>query len=91
MLDGITGLIVPPRDPARLADVILSLNNDPAMRASYGAAGLRRVGEHFTMERCVALHDALYRMLLAGGKPAAVAGIAAKGRVSPSARATPRT
>ena len=91
VLDGITGLIVPPRDPARLADAILSLNNDPAMRASYGAAGLRRVREHFTMERCVALHDALYRTLLAGGKPAAVADIAAKGRFSPSARATPRT
>lgn len=40
--DGRTGVLVPPRDPAALADAILALARDPAGRARIAAAGRAR-------------------------------------------------
>ena len=37
--DGVTGLLVPPRDPQRLAEALLTLLDDPARAAAMGAAG----------------------------------------------------
>jgi starch synthase len=34
--DGVTGVIVPPRDPAALAAAIVRLADDPALRTSLG-------------------------------------------------------
>jgi glycosyltransferase involved in cell wall biosynthesis len=51
VLDGETGMLVPPRDEAALGDAVLSLLADPARRESFGAAGRSRVHEKFTMER----------------------------------------
>jgi glycosyltransferase involved in cell wall biosynthesis len=51
MQDGITGLIIPPADPASLARAIASLIDDPTKLASFGRAGKQRVAEHFTMQR----------------------------------------
>ena len=36
--DGVTGLIVPPRDPRRLADAVLRLADDPTLRRRLGDA-----------------------------------------------------
>ncbi len=69
VIDGETGLIVPPRDPARLAQAIIRLAADPALRAKLGTAGRRRVQEHFALDRCVEAYERLYRELLAGGTP----------------------
>lgn len=49
--DGETGLIVPPRDPDRLARAVLSLLDDPARARAMGRLGSRRVAERFTPER----------------------------------------
>ena len=49
--DGTTGLIVPPRDPERLARAILSLLDDPARARGMGLRGSRDVAERFTPER----------------------------------------
>ncbi len=51
--DGETGLLVPPRDHHALADAIVRLLNDPALRRRLGEAGLARVREHFTADRMV--------------------------------------
>lgn len=72
VIDGETGIIVPPRAPQRLADAIVRLANDAALRKRLGEAGARRVGAHFSLERCVELYDQLYRALLAGGGPPSV-------------------
>jgi glycosyltransferase involved in cell wall biosynthesis/phosphoheptose isomerase len=42
VVDGVTGVHVPPRDPERLADALRGLLDDPARRARYGQAGVRR-------------------------------------------------
>ena len=66
VIDQENGLIVPAKDPARLAEAILCLANDPPLRARFGAAARTRVAQYFSLERCVDGYDALYRALLAG-------------------------
>jgi glycosyltransferase involved in cell wall biosynthesis len=41
VLDGVTGLHVPPRSPAAIATAVRSLLDDPAARRALGAAGAR--------------------------------------------------
>lgn len=47
VVDGETGILVPPRDATALALGIERLVLDPALRAAYGAAGRRRVERMF--------------------------------------------
>ncbi len=49
--DGETGLIVPPRDPARLAEAILALVDDPARAREMGRRGSEDVARRFTPDR----------------------------------------
>jgi glycosyltransferase involved in cell wall biosynthesis len=44
---GVTGLLVPPREPAALGEAMATLAADPARVAAMGAAGRRRVLERF--------------------------------------------
>jgi glycosyltransferase involved in cell wall biosynthesis len=52
--DGVTGILVPPRDPRALADAIVTLLTDADLRQRLGRMGLQRVRERFTVERMVA-------------------------------------
>ena len=56
---GATGLLVPPRQAAPLADAIATLARDPALRARMGAAGraraVARFGEAAVLDRTVRL------------------------------------
>lgn len=47
VLDGVTGRLVPPRDPARLAAALIQLLSDPELAAQQGNAAARRVRERF--------------------------------------------
>lgn len=47
---GVDGLIVPPRDPAALADAVLRLLDDPELRGRMGAAAASRAAESFGIE-----------------------------------------
>ena len=66
-----TGRLVPPRDPAALAQAIGSLLDDPAARAAMGEAARRSAGERFRAERLVADVERLYDDLLAQRAPGA--------------------
>jgi glycosyltransferase involved in cell wall biosynthesis len=59
-----TGVLVPPREAAPLADAILALLNDPARRDQMAAAGYERVRTRFTVDRMVSDTAALYRRLM---------------------------
>lgn len=47
---GETGLVVPPRDPGRLAEAVIGLLRDPVVAAAMGAAGRTRAHEVFSLE-----------------------------------------
>lgn len=53
VVDGATGFLVPPHDPAALAERLALLQRDPALAARLGAAGRRRVRQQFTWDKVV--------------------------------------
>lgn len=63
VVDGETGILVPPDDPATLAKAIGSLVDDPAARRRLGDAGRVRCVAHFSAQavatRTAAVYDAL--------------------------------
>ena len=63
--DGVTGDLVPPRDPERLGAVLAALLADDERRAAYGAAGVRRARARYRWSRVVADTESVYRQVLA--------------------------
>jgi glycosyltransferase involved in cell wall biosynthesis len=61
--DGITGRLVPPRDPDALAAALVEALAHPAQRAEWGRAGRRRFEERFTADRMVEATLAVYAEL----------------------------
>lgn len=53
VIDGVTGLVVPPRDHEAMAGAIVRLLNDERLRRRMGDAGLARAIERFSAERMV--------------------------------------
>jgi sugar transferase (PEP-CTERM/EpsH1 system associated) len=64
VVDGVTGLLVPPRDPEALSKAILKLLQNSDLRQKMGRSGRERVREHFSVERMVQDTEALYQRLL---------------------------
>jgi len=62
--DGVTGLIVAPRDSAMLAGAMTTLIGNPVLSSSFGAAGRRRIAELFSLERSVHEIEGLYQKLI---------------------------
>mgnify|MGYP005835790873 CR=1 FL=1 len=62
--DGRTGVLVPPRCVEALADAIAEVLGDRMRAGDMGRAGLRRVREHFTIERMAERTVALWRRCL---------------------------
>jgi glycosyltransferase involved in cell wall biosynthesis len=67
VLDGITGVLVPPRDPARLAEALVGLLRDPARAQSLGAEGRRRAEAFVPRRVALACLDALRSRLEVAG------------------------
>lgn len=63
--DRCTGRLVPPADPAALAQVLLEWLADPAAARDLGAAARTAVQEHFAIDAMVAAYEAVYTDLLA--------------------------
>jgi glycosyltransferase involved in cell wall biosynthesis len=66
--DGVNGLLVPPKDTARLADALNRLLSDPDLRASLGREARARVEGRFSEDVVFGrLADILVRLALHGG------------------------
>ncbi|GAA3923211.1 glycosyltransferase [Luteimonas lutimaris] len=60
---GATGLLVPARAPGRLAEAMLALAADPALRHRMGEAARQRVEREFSLAAMVRAFDQAYRRL----------------------------
>ena len=65
--DGVTGYLVPPRDPVLLAARARRLVEDAALRARMGSASRQRFLARFSSARMAREHEALYARILGGG------------------------
>ncbi len=63
VVDGVTGLLVPPGDPARLGRAVAKVMEDPSLAAKMGRAGRRRVLARFTWDRVADQTLRVYRSL----------------------------
>jgi len=61
VVDGRTGLLVPPDDDAALATALARILEDDEARAAWGRAGPERVGEGFLPSQMVAAYVEVYR------------------------------
>jgi D-inositol-3-phosphate glycosyltransferase len=72
VLDGCTGALVPPRDPAALAQRMRELLADPGRLAAVGSAAAARARSRYGWGRVASETELLYRRVLAGAEtPAA--------------------
>ena len=62
--DGVSGLLVPPRDSAALAAATARLLEDPDLASRLGQAGVRRVSELFSIDGSVHQTEHLYQRLV---------------------------
>jgi type III pantothenate kinase len=63
VVDGVTGVHVPPRDPERLSTVLCDLLDDPPRRAEYGRAGVERARRLYDWNRIAATTLDVYEQL----------------------------
>ena len=66
VIDGETGLLVPPDDSAAMASAMVRLSAEPGLREALGEAGHRRVVQRFGLDRMVDETIEIYRSVCAG-------------------------
>lgn len=71
VVHGVTGVHVPPRDAAAIADAVTSMLSDPEGLAALGAAGVTRVRAHYTWPKVAADTERVYRRATAAARSAA--------------------
>lgn len=66
--DGVTGLVVPPRAPAALAEAIIRILGDDGLARALGGAARARAEQHFVVERQAERTLAIYEQILDGAR-----------------------
>jgi len=74
VVSGVTGELVPPRDPDALAATLRALLDDPERRRHYGEAGRRRAVERYDWSTVVAETAAVYQALCAASSTSTATG-----------------
>jgi glycosyltransferase involved in cell wall biosynthesis len=67
--DGVHGLLVPPEDPAALANGITRMLEEPALAHRLATAARKRAEEKYSREAMVRNFESFYHRLLTEGKP----------------------
>jgi glycosyltransferase involved in cell wall biosynthesis len=67
VVNGVTGLVIAPRDPDAVAAALIELFADPTRLQAMGGAARRRVLEHFSLHRMCTAHAQLYAALARPG------------------------
>jgi len=67
-IDGLTGMLVPPRLVPPLVDALIALLDSAEMRQRYGSAARALVEEQFSLDKIAAQTMAFYQRILAAGK-----------------------
>jgi glycosyltransferase involved in cell wall biosynthesis len=65
VVDSVTGFLVPPNDPAALAERLARLRRNPELARAYGRAGIRRMRAGFTWRHIAARVAHAYATVLA--------------------------
>lgn len=76
VVEGQTGLLVPARDPRRLAAAILAVMMDPDLAARFAQEGRRRVEASFALRATVEATEQLYREVLESAAASRLPGVA---------------
>ena len=63
MVDGATGILVPPRDADVLAEALVALLRDEGRRARMGSAGRIRAESRYSLPSVVDAYEDLYDQL----------------------------
>jgi glycosyltransferase involved in cell wall biosynthesis len=64
VVDGVTGMLVPPEEPRALAMSIGRLLRDDELRRRFGRAGPAHIAEGFLPEQMVTAHEQLYEAVM---------------------------
>jgi glycosyltransferase involved in cell wall biosynthesis len=64
VVDGVTGFLIPSRDPQAVADRLAVLERDPELASAMGEQGLRRAYEHYTWRIVARQAAAIYADVL---------------------------
>jgi glycosyltransferase involved in cell wall biosynthesis len=66
VLDGVTGFLIPSRDPHAVADRLATLEQDPLLARAMGEQGLQRAYQHYTWRTVAQQVAAIYAAVLHG-------------------------
>lgn len=69
VVDGVTGVHVPPRSPEAIAGALRALLDDPLRRAAFGIAGAQRARRHYGWDRIAGATMRVYEELAAVRAP----------------------
>ena len=64
VIDGVTGFLIPSRDPRALAGRLAQLHADPVLARRMGEEGLRRAYRHYTWRSVASQAAAVYAAVL---------------------------
>jgi glycosyltransferase involved in cell wall biosynthesis len=64
VVDGVTGILIPPKNSLKLADAISELTKDMNRRKDMGKAGRKRIEQLFTIEEATKKTEEIYEELL---------------------------
>jgi len=65
VLDGETGILIPPNDPEPMAEAITKLLAQPALARQLGCKGKQRLKQEFSTQKMIAATELVYDDLVA--------------------------